>query len=117
MIKSCFFINKTLPGVYLHVLDRDHLVKVFLERPQLSAQYPDLLLGNLNDLDITHLVHLAEVLDPSKPVMRGFIMRKLHHGQRTSSLTSLTGSGEFSDTVTKAVSSVNTLYSGKLNSV
>ena len=81
-------------GSFLQVLGTSHLVKVFAERPQLAAQYPDLLLGNLSDLDLSQLLQLAEVLDPSKPVVCGYIHRKLRSQRRTSSMTSLTGSGE-----------------------
>ncbi|XP_053407428.1 uncharacterized protein LOC123565052 isoform X2 [Mercenaria mercenaria] len=87
-------------GAFLNLLDPKRLVKIFCERPQLVAQHPDLLLGNLSDLDLSALLQLVEVLDPSKPVIRGFVQRKLHSRRRTSSLTSLTGSGEFGDGAT-----------------
>ena len=72
---------------------------IFCERPQLVAQHPDLLLGNLDVLDLGELLQLVEVLDPSMPVIRGFVQRKLN-SRRTSSLTSLTGSGDFSEGAT-----------------
>ncbi|KAL4238144.1 hypothetical protein ACF0H5_002856 [Mactra antiquata] len=87
-------------GAFLHLLDIRRLVKIFCERPQLITQHPDLLLDNLSDLDIDDLLRLADVLDPSKPIIRGYIHRKMKSRRRTDSLTSLTGSGEFVDSVT-----------------
>ena len=82
-------------GSFLQCLSPKQLVQIFHEKPQYVAQYSDLLLGNLSHLDLDDLLDLASVLDPSRPLMRGFIHRKMSSRRRTSSISSLTGSGEF----------------------
>lgn len=99
MLDQCLNLSciPLLSGAFLYLMDVERLVKIFCDRPQLVSQHPDLLLDNLCDLDLSALLQLVEVLDPSKPVIRGFVQRKLHSRRRTSSLTSLTGSGDFGD--------------------
>ncbi|XP_052768315.1 uncharacterized protein LOC128208770 [Mya arenaria] len=87
-------------GAFLHLLATPHLIHIFCERPQLVSQYPDLLLGNLSDLDSSQLLEVAEGLDPSRPLIRGLIHRRLHSRHRTSSLISFTSSGDFGDAAT-----------------
>ncbi|WAR18296.1 UVR8-like protein [Mya arenaria] len=90
----------TEAGAFLHLLATPHLIHIFCERPQLVSQYPDLLLGNLSDLDSSQLLEVAEGLDPSRPLIRGLIHRRLHSRHRTSSLISFTSSGDFGDAAT-----------------
>lgn len=78
-------------------------MEIFHEKPQYVAQYSNLLLGSIDDLDLSDLLHLAEVLDPSKPLVRGFIHRKMSSRRRTSSLSSLTGSGEYGESLSLRV--------------
>ncbi|XP_052272508.1 uncharacterized protein LOC127873013 isoform X1 [Dreissena polymorpha] len=86
-------------GAFLHVLELHKVIQIFCERPQLVSRFSHLLLSNLCDLDTKQLLDLACALDPSQPIIRGFIQRKMRSRQRTSSVTSLTGSGEFGESV------------------
>lgn len=92
-------ITQVSDGAFLQCLSSKQLVEIFHEKPQYVAQYSNLLLGSIDDLDLSDLLHLAEVLDPSKPLVRGFIHRKMSSRRRTSSLSSLTGSGEYGESL------------------
>lgn len=48
-------------------------------RPQLAVQHIDMLEPALPQLDQEQLLKLAEIFDPSKPVIRGYLVR----GQRS----------------------------------
>ncbi|XP_055958242.1 uncharacterized protein LOC126827750 [Patella vulgata] len=77
-------------GTFIQCLCSEDLVKLLLVKPQLAIQNIHLLETEITNLHIDLLSRLAEVFDPSKQVMQGFLKRKSRSRQRTTSLNSLT---------------------------
>ncbi|KAK6176559.1 hypothetical protein SNE40_014821 [Patella caerulea] len=77
-------------GTFIQCLCSEDLVKLLLVKPQLAIKNIHLLEKEITNLDEDLLSRLAEVFDPSKQVMQGFLKRKSRSRQRTTSLNSLT---------------------------
>ncbi|XP_046564861.1 uncharacterized protein LOC124273631, partial [Haliotis rubra] len=77
-------------GSLLQCISADELVRLLLTKPQLAIQNVGLMENQLSLLDEELLVSLAEVFDPSRPVMRGILNRHHYSRRRTTSISSLT---------------------------
>ncbi|XP_071082712.1 uncharacterized protein [Haliotis cracherodii] len=77
-------------GSLLQCISADDLVRLLLTKPQLAIQNVGLMENQLGLLEEELLVSLAEVFDPSRPVMRGILNRHQYSRRRTTSISSLT---------------------------
>jgi len=66
-----FYLNTT--GAFLHVMDTSHLIHIVCKHPNIVIQHPELLLGNLGDLDLNQLLKVAAGLDPSRPEVKAIL--------------------------------------------
>ncbi|ESO84893.1 hypothetical protein LOTGIDRAFT_176095, partial [Lottia gigantea] len=68
-------------GSYLQCLSAEDLVKLLLVKPQLAIRNVAMLEPEVNSLSLESMLKLADVFDPSKPLMQGFLRRSNHHRQ------------------------------------
>ncbi|XP_064605669.1 uncharacterized protein LOC135470577 [Liolophura sinensis] len=89
-------------GAFLDCMPLEDMTELLSIRPQLAVQHMDKLEPVLPQLNQEQLLKLAQIFDPSKPMIRGYLIRGQRSRTRTTSISSLASySGEFGDSLSQ----------------
>ncbi|XP_041350104.1 uncharacterized protein LOC121369224 isoform X2 [Gigantopelta aegis] len=76
-------------GLLLQCLPADDLVSLLVCQPRMAIENVHLIESQLTQLSEDSLLALADIFDPSKPVMKSFLTRSHNSRNRTTSISSI----------------------------